>query len=140
MPYSTYLATAQLNWLAGTAFPTAPTDLYVTIHDASPTDTGSAANITNTVTGSSNRILLDQADLAAVTAAGGGGYERITTAILNIIAVSVNGSTVNASHFAVWDAITGGNLLMHDALDASVPIATGAEVKFPIGDLALRCI
>ena len=140
MPYSAYLATAQLNWLAGSAFPTAPTNLYVTIHSASPTNTGSAANITASVTGSSNRILLSQANLAAVTAAGGGGYERVTTAILNVIGTSVNSSTETATHFAIWDAITGGNLLMHDELDAPIAIATGAEVKFPAGDLALRCI
>ncbi len=140
MPYSTYLATQQLNWLAGTAFPTAPTNLYVTIHSATPGDTGSAANITNTVTGSSNRILLAQSNLASVTAASGGGSERITTAVLTITASSVNGSAVTATHFAVWDAITGGNLLLHDALTASVVINTGAEVKFPVGDLKLRCI
>ena len=140
MPYSTYLATQQLNWLAGTAFPTAPTNLYVTIHSASATDDGSAANITNTVTGSANRILLAQSNLAAITAASGGGYERITTAILTITSSSVNGSAATASHFAIWDAITGGNLLLHDALTAPVVINTGADVKFPIGDLALRCI
>jgi hypothetical protein len=140
MPYSTYLATAQLNWLAGSTFPTAPANLYVTIHSATPGDTGSAANITNTITGSANRILLAQSNLAAVAAASGGGYERITAAVLTITAASVNGSATTATHFAVWDAITGGNLLLHDALTASVIIDTGAEVKFPIGDLKLRCI
>lgn len=140
MPYGTYLATAQLNWLAGSAFPTAPTNLYVTIHSATPGGTGSAANITNTVTGSSNRILLAQSNLAAVTAASGGGSERITTAVLTITAASVNGSAATATHFAVWDAITGGNLLLHDALTVPVVINPGAEVKFPLGSIALRCV
>ena len=141
MPFSTYFATQNLNWLKGTTFPAAPTNLYVTIHSATPTDNGSAADLTNTVTGSANRILLAQSNLAAaVTAASGGGYERITTAILTITASSVNGSAVTASHFAVWDAITGGNLLLHDALTAPVVINSGADVKFPLGSLALRCI
>lgn len=140
MPFSTYLADQNLNWLAGTAFPAAPTNLYVTIHSATPTDDGSAANITATVTGSANRILLAQANLAAITAASGGGRERITTAVLTITGTSVNVSAETASHFAIWDAIAGGNLLLHDELTAPVVINTGADVKFPVGDLVLRCI
>lgn len=140
MPYSTYLATQQLNWLAGTAFPAAPTNLYVTIHSASPADDGSAANITGTVTNSSDRILLAQSNLAAVASASGGGYERITTAVLTISASSFNSVAATTSHFAIWDAITGGNLLLHDALTAPVIIQPNANVRFPIGDIKLRCI
>lgn len=140
MPFSQYLATQILNWVKGTNMPTAPTGLFITIHSASPGNDGSAANITNTVTGSSNRIQLPQADLANVTAVGGGGFERLNSQAIIITNSAVNGSSAFASHAAIWDANSGGNLLYQDALSVVTEIQLGDLVKFDPSTFSVRCI
>jgi hypothetical protein len=47
------------------------------------------------------------------------------------------GSSATASHFAVFDAATSGNLLFYGALSASKSIAIGDEVKFNALQLTL---
>jgi hypothetical protein len=140
MAFSQYMATQILNWMRGTAMPAAPTGLFITIHSASPTNDGSAANITSTVTGNSNRIQLPQADLAAITSVGGGGFERLNAQTIIITNSAVNGSSAFASHAAVWDANTGGNLLLHDALSVVTEIQFGDLVKFDPSTFSLRVI
>jgi hypothetical protein len=140
MPFSQYLATQVLNWVRGTTMPAAPTGLFITIHSASPTNDGSAANITSTVTGSSNRIQLPQADLAAVTSVGGGGFERLNAQTVIITNSAVNGSSAFASHAALWDANSGGNLLFQDALSVVTEIQFGDLVKFDPSTFSVRCI
>ena len=140
MPFSQYLATKVLDWVKGTAFPTVPTGLFITIHSASPTNDGSAANITSTVTGNSNRIQIPQADLGNVTAVGGGGFERLNTAAVIITNSPVNGSSAFASHAALWDANSGGNLLFQDALSVVTEIQFGDLVKFDPSTFSVRCI
>jgi hypothetical protein len=140
MPFSQYLATQNLNWVKGTAFPAAPTALFITIHSATPGNDGSAANITSTVTGSGNRIQLPQADLAAVTVVGGGGFERLNSQVIIITNSAVNGASAFASHAALWDANSGGNLLFHDALSVVTEIQFGDLVKFDPSTFSVRCI
>ena len=140
MPFSQYMATQILNWVRGTAMPAAPTGLFVTIHSASPTNDGSAANITSTVTGNNNRIQLPQADLAAITSVGGGGFERLNAQTVIITNSAVNGSSAFASHAAIWDANTGGNLLLHDALSVVTEIQFGDLVKFDPSTVSVRVI
>jgi hypothetical protein len=140
MPFSQYMATQILNWVRGTAMPAAPTGLFVTIHSASPTNDGSAANITSTVTGNSNRIQLPQADLAAITSVGGGGFERLNAQTVIITNSAVNGSSAFASHAAIWDANTGGNLLLHDGLSVVTEIQFGDLVKFDPSTVSVRVI
>ena len=140
MPFSQYLATKILDWVKGTAFPSVPTGLYITIHSATPTNDGSAANITSTVTGNGNRIQIPQADLAAVTAVGGGGFERLNSAAVIITNSAVNGSSAFASHASLWDANSGGNLLFHDALSVVTEIQFGDLVKFDPSTFSVRCV
>ena len=140
MPFSQYMATKILDWVKGTAFPSVPTGLYITIHSATPTNDGSAANITSTVTGNGNRIQIPQADLAAVTAVGGGGFERLNSAAVIITNSAVNGSSAFASHASLWDANSGGNLLFHDALSVVTEIQFGDLVKFDPSTFSVRCV
>jgi len=140
MPFSQYMATQILNWVRGTVMPAAPTGLFITIHSASPTNDGSAANITSTVTGNNNRIQLPQADLAAITSVGGGGFERLNAQTVIITNSAVNGASAFASHAAVWNANTGGDLLLHDALSVVTEIQFGDLVKFDPSTFSLRVI
>jgi hypothetical protein len=140
MPFSQYLATQILNWVDGVNMPSAPTGLFITIHSATPGNDGSAANITSTVTGNGNRIQLPQADLGAVQAVGGGGFEKLNTAAVIITNSAVNGSSAFASHAALWDANASGNLLFHDALSVVTEIQFGDLVKFDPSTFSVRCV
>jgi hypothetical protein len=57
------------------------------------------------------------------------------TAAITITSSAASGAT--ATHVAVFDTITGGNMLFAGALTASKTIATGDEVKFNASALAL---
>jgi hypothetical protein len=137
MAFSTYFATQILNWLKGTTFPSPPSNLYVSIHSADPTDDGSVGNILSSVTGSSSRILFSQADLDT-QATSGGGYIRDNTAVIQITTASVNSSPVTWSHAALWDAASGGNLLLHGPLASSLTINPGSNVRFDIGNFVAK--
>lgn len=59
-------------------------------------------------------------------------------AITNDVAVTFNtasGSWGTIAHFAVFDALTGGNMLIYGSLSVSKAIGTGDTPKFNIGDV-----
>ena len=88
------------------------------------------------------------------TAAGlaepsGSGYTRVVTSaatwqtaasgathnILAIIFPTATGSWGTATHFAGFDALSGGNMLWHSALTVSKVIISGQTPTFAVGDL-----
>lgn len=140
MAFSQYLATKILDWVKGTAFPSAPSSLYITIHSANPGVDGAASNITATVTGSSNRIALPQADLGNVITVVSGGFERLNTQAIIVTNSAVNVSSAFASHAALWDANSSGNLLFYDALSVVTEIKYGDLVKFDPSTFSVRTI
>lgn len=140
MAFSQYLATQILNWVKGTAFPSAPTQLFITIHSANPGVDGSASNITQTVTGSANRIALPQADLGNVVTVVSGGFERLNSQAVIVTNSAVNVSAAFASHAALWDANSSGNLLFYDALSVVTEIKQGDLVKFDPATFSVRVI
>lgn len=140
MAFSQYLATQILNWVKGTAFPSAPSQLFITIHSANPGVDGAASNITSTVTGSSNRIALPQADLGNVVTVVSGGFERLNSNAIIVTNSAVNVSSAFASHASLWDANTSGNLLFYDSLSVVTEIKYGDLVKFDPATFSVRCI
>ena len=79
----------------------------------------------------------------------GDGYARAQTsgadwnvsssgAIDNINEIRFNEAAGNwgtITHFALMDAASGGNLLVHGALSQSIPVSSGDTPKFAAGDL-----
>lgn len=81
----------------------------------------------------------------------GGAYARVSTAAADWNASTGSPSTVDnanditfpeasgawglITHFALFDAVTGGNMLMHGSLTASKTIGDGDTAKFAAGDL-----
>jgi hypothetical protein len=132
MSFSIYLAKAVLDHVFGKAAYSAPT-LYIGLSSANPTEAGNAA----------------------VEPAGGSGYARQsapasswasatsadpavitnTVAITFPIASATYLSGVNLTHFVLFDAITGGNVLASGALDVAKPILQDDTAYFPIGTL-----
>jgi hypothetical protein len=72
-----------------------------------------------------------------------GGWTRVTsgvaslsnTGVITITPSAASGAT--ATHVAVFDALTGGNMLFYGALAASKVIASDDEVKFNASALTL---
>ena len=124
--FSNYMEDAITAWINGTTFPSAPTNTYVQLYSQDPTDEGSATGALYT------RISVASGGWTRGT--GGAGTLSNTNAI---IMQESAGSSATASHFAVFDAATDGNLLFYGALSASKSIGVGDEVKFNALQLTL---
>ena len=119
---SDYLENEILDHILGTGAYTMPTTVYVGLSTGSFNDDNSGTELTG------NNYARE---VATFTAAASG-----TTA--NSAAVEFNaatGSWGTVSHFGLFDAVSGGNLLIHGALTASKVIASGDILKIAIGDM-----
>lgn len=140
MAFSQYLADEILDWIKGGAFPSALSNVYISIHTADPGSTGGAADATNTVTGSANRASIASSAFTAPANATGGGREISNTGVVLITANAVNGSAQTITHFGVWDAVTAGNFLASGTLTTPVTVQSGDTVQFNTNALVVRVI
>ncbi|WP_159953051.1 hypothetical protein [Rhizobium sp. 18065] len=122
MPASTYAANALLNlFLRGVAV-TAPTRVYVSLHTGDPGDTG-VNEVTLVAWPAYTR--LDAALAGAIATGFSAASGKATANLKELLYAANNGaSQVVVTHFGIWDAATGGNLLFYDDL-------TGAKTYFP---------
>lgn len=116
---STYFA----NWvidhmLRGQAF-TPPSTIYVSLHTADPGDAGA-----NEVTGGGYAR-------QAVTLAAAANKATSNTAVIEF----TNMPAVTITHVGIWNAPTGGNLLMYGPLTTPKTVNAGDTVRFNVGDL-----
>ena len=126
MAFSNYLEDQITGWINGSTFASAPTSTFVQLYSQDPTDAGSATGALYT------RVAV----AAGGWTRGTGGAGTLTnTAAITITSSAGSGAT--ATHVAVFDTITGGNMLFAGALASSKTIATGDEVKFNASALAL---
>lgn len=107
--------------LAGVAY-TMPVERYVAIYTTATTDAGGGTEV---VGGSYAR---QTSTFAAATSGTGTTSNSSSINFPNMPAVTV-------THVAIWDAITGGNLLYHGALTAPQVVAAGNTFTFAIGEL-----
>ena len=106
----------------------APANLYIALSTADPTDDNSG--IAEPVGGSYARKQVTNNKTTWDVAANG--------ALANAIVIEfaeATGSWGTITHFAIFDAASGGNMLAHGALSASKVVESGDIVRFPIGDL-----
>jgi hypothetical protein len=126
MAFSNYLEDQITGWINGSTFATAPTSTFVQLYSQDPTDAGSATGALYT------RISV----AAGGWTRGTGGNGTLTnTGVITITSSAASGAT--ATHVAVFDTITGGNMLFAGLLAAPKTIATGDEVKFNATALTL---
>ena len=126
MAFSNYLEDQITGWINGTTFDTAPTATFVQLYSQDPTDAGSATGALYT------RISVASGGWTRGT---GGAGTLSNTGVITITSSAASGAT--ATHVAVFNAITGGNLLFYGALSASKSIGVGDEVKFNALQLTL---
>lgn len=117
MPASTYLGNALLDqFLRGIAV-TPPTRVYISLHTADPGNAGA-----NEVTTGAwpAYVRLDAAQGGAIASGFSAATSKLSANLKELLWAANNGaSPVTVTHFGIWDAASGGNLLFHDVLTSS---------------------
>jgi len=108
---------------------TAPSNIYLGLHTADPTDAGSGAEVSGN--GYARVEITDKFS----NASGTGGSLSSNADITGFTASGGNWGTV--SHIGIWDASTSGNLLFHTALDSSATVNDGDSFQISSGNLTV---
>jgi hypothetical protein len=103
---------------------TAPTNIYVSLHTADPTDAGTGTEVSG---GSYARTAVT---MGAPTNGSG-------TNSADVQFPQATADWGNVSHIAIWDATTAGNMLFHTPLDTTKNITTGDVFKIASGSLTV---
>lgn len=119
---SDYLENRLLDLVLNAVPFTPPAALYVSLHTANPGETG--AN--EVASGGYGRRLATFTNAAA-------GESETDAAV-----VFVNMPQVTVTHVGIWDALTGGNILLSDALVSVKALSSGDSFEFDPGALEVR--
>jgi len=123
--FTNFLENELLDHTLGTGSYTMPTTVYVSLHTADPTETGSSAA---EVSGN------NYARTAATFSAASGGS---TSNSGDVTFPTASGSWGTVTHWALWDASTAGNALYYGALTASKTVGANDIVKISSGQLTI---
>jgi hypothetical protein len=132
--FSNYLENKIVNWLNGEALATITGSLYVALYSSPGVVQDNAA--TNLIGFTTPRVEVSSWTVTTATGSSDSSDASITNAA-EIVMTSNSNVAATASHFAVYDAASSGNLLFHGALSSSVAIALSDNVKFAIGAITL---
>ena len=103
-----------------------PPVIYVALSTADPTDDGSGFSEP-----SGNAYARSQTSASDWNAASSGSLDNAG----DITFDKATGSWGTITHFALFDAVTGGNMLAHGALSQPKAIGSSDTAKFEAGDL-----
>lgn len=120
---SDYLENKLLDHVLGVAAYTQPTNLYVGLFTTNPADDASGTEVSG---GSYARVAHNVWAAASSRASSNTGQITFPTS---------TGSWGTVSHFGVFDASSGGNLLFYGALNSPVAVASGRQFRIASGDL-----
>lgn len=119
---SDYAENKVLDAITGTTTFTAPTNVYLGLSTASMADDDSGTELSGS----------GYARVSVSFSAASGGTTSNSAAIEFSAAT---GSWGSVSHWALYDALTGGNQLLNGAFSAAKTIASGDVLKINTGDL-----
>jgi hypothetical protein len=130
---SEYAAKKVLDHLTGKASWTMPTDVYVALYDGDPLNAGS--ELADPPDTDYARVAMADTDWNSAA------FASPTASIDN--ATDVDFGTAGSAwgtvdHVAIFDALTGGNMLYSGPLEVSRSVQLNDPVKFPAGELILR--
>lgn len=120
-----YLEAAIINAVLRNTSYTSPTTVYVSLHSSATNDAGGGAEL------SGNGYARQSCAFDAPGATDG------LTQNTSAVTFSASGAWSAATHFAIWDASTTGNMLFHSALDASRTAGDGDDLVFAAGALTV---
>ncbi|HEX5016534.1 MAG TPA: hypothetical protein VFX15_02985 [Actinomycetes bacterium] len=129
MDASDYFENAILNWFRGTAFPAATGSVWVAAFITATTDAGGGTEVSG---GSYARVEIPKAS-GEWSAPSGGTINQVDDVVFPT--ATANWGTI--THIALFDASSGGNMLVHGALNASRTINSGDTLRLPSGELSL---
>lgn len=128
MSISNYLADAMLNnTYRGVNF-TPPTTVYVALFTVAPTDAGGGTECAGT----------DYARQSAAFAAPTGDPRSVANSAQIDFPTDSDGSYGTLTHFATFDALTGGNMLDWGALSTQKTPNAGDPVYYAAGELVIN--
>lgn len=130
MSASNYLELAILDHIFGKATFTAPSNIYVALCTSAPTDTSTGSTLTEANYTGYARKQTSPSDWASASAGAIENANAIT------FAACTAGSS-SATHFALVDASSAGNVLYWGALGATLAISAGIVPEFAAGDLVV---
>ena len=126
--FSDYWENKILDHIFGKANYSPPT-IYVALSTSDPQD--NASGLAEPGGDAYARVQTSASDW---NAASGGSLDNTT----NIIFPQATGNWGTITHFALFDAATGGHLLMYGALSQPQTIDSGKTIKFAAGDLNIN--
>lgn len=128
--FSDFLENELLDHVLGNAAYAAPSTVYVALSTADPLDTGAGMAEPSGFAYARQPVTNNLTNWPA--AAGG------AKANANLVAFpEATGSWGTITHFAIFDAITSGNMLMHGSLTVAKAIASGDVLQFPATSIAV---
>ena len=123
-----------INHIFRTAAFTKPANLYIGLITAVTTpETGAVTEVTG---GSYTRIARNPLDANWVDSANLNDGTTSNVATIQFPAATADWGTV--THFGIWDAATGGNLLIYASLTANRNITNGTTPSFGAGALTFQ--
>jgi hypothetical protein len=127
--FTNSIINTMLDWLTGKTTPAAVAGRFITVFNGDPTSGGT--EVIATISGSANR--------QALTANMGNAAAGVATStgLITFTNNAAGGATVN--FVAIYDAITGGNLMAYTAVTSKTVVA-GDGLTIPIGNLTIAIV
>ena len=123
---SDYAEKLLLDFLMTTGSATRPTNWYVALYTAAPSDSGGGTEV------STGGYARQSVSFDAASSPGG------TTSNSGEVSFTASGADYGTvTHMGIFDASSGGNLLWHGALTASKTVADGDTLTFAVGNIDL---
>lgn len=115
-----------LNFLMTTGTATRPTNWYLALYTAAPSDSGGGTEC------SGNGYSRQSVSWDAASGTGG------TTSNSGAVTFTASGGNFgNVTHIGIFDASSGGNLLWHGAMAAAKQVNAGDSIQFATGSIDL---
>lgn len=123
---SDYAEKLLLDFLMTTGSATRPTNWYVALYTAAPSDSGGGTEV------STGGYARQSVSFDAASSPGG------TTSNSGEVSFTASGADYGTvTHMGIFDAASSGNLLWHGALTASKTVADGDTLTFAVGNIDL---
>jgi hypothetical protein len=123
---SDYAEKLLLDFLMTTGTATRPTNWYVALYTAAPSDSGGGTEV------STGGYARQSVTFDAASSPGG------TTSNSGEVSFTASGADYGTvTHMGIFDAASSGNLLWHGALTASKTVADGDTLTFAVGNIDL---
>ena len=122
---SNYLENALINATLRNTTYTSPSVVYAGLFTSDPTDAGSGTEVSGGSYARKSITFAAPSNGVTTNSAAACEFDQAT------------GSWGTITHFGIFDALSGGNLLYHGALTASKTIASGDVFKFPTSSVTV---